>query len=1138
MDMWTILTETILGALTGYVTNDVAVRQLFRPGGIIEKERRGFIDMITAVLEEDIFGPDVMAKLAAEPETQAVFEALAAHLLRRVLPQTVQGARADDGDEGQALRSLLTERIGRAAWPPLELRPDFVADRLAALEASGAFHEALTAALTDLASHSPDDLGLAEFLPPAVMAEKLDKQAVVTFLRGHRGLIEEELSATLTALADHPLWRDQALAAFLKEAPESLADRTVSHLFKALEQAQPRILEAVKAWAKTPGATEHLASFVRRQVEAVVDVVLPELWPTGTAFLQAERPELEKMVLAAVDEALADSSLKTPIRRAVEGYFAGAEGSNWLSHLFIEWQTPDKQAALREQVVEGLMAQVKQAAAKWYAGEGVLRQDRGIGEAWARPLQEKLTQLLHRSAADLLENFIGIDRASKWLYRLLLAVAEGTEALPGLLERSDHWRQMPLADKVLPPDRCALLAQGLTDRLSSVDWTQARENLARLPVAPQMATLTGRFLHQPLSQQLEALQEHTSVRAQVEARLAARLGDYIFTDMSAHLGNLARKQLEALSHQEMRHLALDLLGREMRPLSAIGGVVGGAVGFASGTALTLTGFQLTTPDEDWLLYSAAFAGRCGLYGAVGYGTNVLAVQGLFKPYKKRGGWQGLVPKNQHRFARKMKKLTEGYVINEEIWSGLQDRLAEEARASTWADLVPQMAAWRSGSGAYLNDLLDHLLGQYSLATGLGQVTSEDWLKALALFFDHRPQGSLAARLLAALLRRLPYLLNDESQIEAQMAHMMERLTDVVLKALTEKLSTLSGAALCEGLDRVAGRLQLPAADHALYGSLAEGLMLAYDQLPTRLAPQIPRLSKRLAGRIRGHLPMSVDFLFGLMNGNRLIEGVLDCLVTRHLPAYLADRRDVYSRQAEAVCADVLAGRSLRDLGLDFKDEDVEALLTTVVKAGGQGLDSLDGRKGASFIRRLTPVLEKLALHSAQALAPRQGQASPALLWLSRRLEETYALASPVQKRLLVGHCRSLVHAAPVQLFFDLSPRDLLPAAVWAAYRDTAVRLLTAPDDHELEEALLARVEVIFDKGWDELSPLFASYGQLLIAVLQLPQVAQMQINQLSPALLESMVRNIANPYFRHVERMGALGAVVAVPATIIAQMIN
>ena len=131
-----------------------------------------------------------------------------------------------------------------------------------------------------------------------------------------------------------------------------------------------------------------------------------------------------------------------------------------------------------------------------------------------------------------------------------------------------------------------------------------------------------------------------------------------------------------------------------------------------------------------------------------------------------------------------------------------------------------------------------------------------------------------------------------------------------------------------------------------------------------------------------------------------------------------------------------------------------------------------------------------------------------------------------------------MHAAPVQLFFDLSPRDLLPAAVWAAYRDTAVRLLTAPEDHELEEALLARVEVIFDKGWDELSPLFASYGQLLIAVLQLPQVAQMQINQLSPALLESMVRNIANPYFRHVERMGALGAVVAVPATIIAQMIN
>ena len=36
-----LVTETILGALTGYITNDTAIRSLFKPNGVIEKTRAG-----------------------------------------------------------------------------------------------------------------------------------------------------------------------------------------------------------------------------------------------------------------------------------------------------------------------------------------------------------------------------------------------------------------------------------------------------------------------------------------------------------------------------------------------------------------------------------------------------------------------------------------------------------------------------------------------------------------------------------------------------------------------------------------------------------------------------------------------------------------------------------------------------------------------------------------------------------------------------------------------------------------------------------------------------------------------------------------------------------------------------------------
>ena len=38
-----LLLETFFGALTGYVTNDVAIKGLFKKGGVVEKTRDEFI---------------------------------------------------------------------------------------------------------------------------------------------------------------------------------------------------------------------------------------------------------------------------------------------------------------------------------------------------------------------------------------------------------------------------------------------------------------------------------------------------------------------------------------------------------------------------------------------------------------------------------------------------------------------------------------------------------------------------------------------------------------------------------------------------------------------------------------------------------------------------------------------------------------------------------------------------------------------------------------------------------------------------------------------------------------------------------------------------------------------------------------
>ena len=60
--------ETILGALTGYFTNDIAIRQLFAKNGVVVRERAQFTEMIVQVLQDQIIDEETVRALAENPE--------------------------------------------------------------------------------------------------------------------------------------------------------------------------------------------------------------------------------------------------------------------------------------------------------------------------------------------------------------------------------------------------------------------------------------------------------------------------------------------------------------------------------------------------------------------------------------------------------------------------------------------------------------------------------------------------------------------------------------------------------------------------------------------------------------------------------------------------------------------------------------------------------------------------------------------------------------------------------------------------------------------------------------------------------------------------------------------------------------
>ena len=88
-----ILIESLLGAITGYVTNDIALKQLFRDGGVIEKEKDEFIQALIALLKEEIFTKDVIEKILLKDEVGQFIENFSHTFFETTLPRALSDVR-------------------------------------------------------------------------------------------------------------------------------------------------------------------------------------------------------------------------------------------------------------------------------------------------------------------------------------------------------------------------------------------------------------------------------------------------------------------------------------------------------------------------------------------------------------------------------------------------------------------------------------------------------------------------------------------------------------------------------------------------------------------------------------------------------------------------------------------------------------------------------------------------------------------------------------------------------------------------------------------------------------------------------------------------------------------------------------
>jgi len=145
-----------------------------------------------------------------------------------------------------------------------------------------------------------------------------------------------------------------------------------------------------------------------------------------------------------------------------------------------------------------------------------------------------------------------------------------------------------------------------------------------------------------------------ALKGQVESRLDVLL--------AGRIEEVVRQNLTRQSPDQIRDMVEKFMGKELKPITRLGGLLGGI----AGGALT----AMPEGGAAWLTYGAPALA----YGVTGMGTNWVALKMIFKPYHPRkmplvGGTVPFTPgvaiKNQGRFAQNMGKFVGEKLLNEE-----------------------------------------------------------------------------------------------------------------------------------------------------------------------------------------------------------------------------------------------------------------------------------------------------------------------------------------------------------------------------------------------------------------------------------------------------------------------------------------
>lgn len=1110
-----MLIETVLGALTGYVTNDIALKQLFRDGGFIEQEKDEFIEALLVLLRDEIFTEEQIERILSTKEVEEALYQLSYKFLDRGLEEGFSQLTLNDFPNHQKAKSILIKYLNRKGDTQTEslINIKGIHSNFINLIKSEEFSLAIDKLLIHFAGESFKE-ALGESRYDTLIIKQLSNEV---FFK------EEYLQEKISDFYDALLASNLQLKQYISITPEQMSLTITSLLREVLANLQGADLTKLMEKISNYNDGALIEAFKAIENQWLLNIVGAFIVP-----LSAREDKLARLLYESVQEATEDlgESISSSILQTVQGYLA----PNWLEREVLPKILQLDLTGKPEKVIN----QFRESLTNYFSTD-----------AFADEVNQLCLIFLNSSIGELLKKY-----GNKELIINALCYLVQAFYTKGIIEKlSLKLEQEPLGQWLLTPKVRIELRERALKWFSNLGQDKYQAKLCNLEKNYAWKKNLGEkafdvLAIQPLDQLLKLLLSE-EVKDSLAKNMTNFFKEFLREKMSGLILNMLRNYLESLTQKEIRQLVNDLLGKELRPLSYLGGLVGLMTGL--GVGVIGSNLSMIPSDSQGLLI------RSFVYGAIGYSTNVLAVHSLFKPYQSILGWQGLLPKNKHRFAKKMGAMTEKYVADEKIWQtylGKWQNILENDFTGSQLILSPQRYFHIPLTGVWLDKPLN-----YFMKDRLDRMLVDTGNKSLNLFLKEEQFIKNTEKIIEKIIKEklMPYLSNQFSVYGSKIS---SSLWSTLREDGFLKLETNAEGFLHKKLSRLFNKFE---DDHflehklqsihfpkqkMLYTFFANKLVSYEDKLFSLLAKKERALVVALSDRLKANLGFRAGLAYKMFGGDRYVARAVKIFLYKKLPVFLDEERNFIRDSLGEYYYNYLSGQpfSLLGKGIEnvhymtfieyLKDQKVQDYITVkwtfMIKKHLIRPLSLWKNKNTHFDKTIiTYINQDLCYASLKDMF---------LPHLERLLIN---LQRSALRQVLTGH---------INLLFPHWSKNLSRAiGEWKLYELINVDALHRLEDRINQETLKFNKQILLvmryylRDGCTYLLPvgekLLMNEMKSLLIAFDFSTIATRAVDNKNAKELEALLRGIANPYFRQVERMGLLGAVVALPATFLGRFL-